>query len=160
MLKPLRHKPRNFRPFDPPTAGTGCRSGRTEIPRSVRGKHMQTKLDCSWRQGIDTDGLNPSDQARIRTIGLTAWMDEVCGRTIARPIVEPEIVRSTPLPEPAPCDLSPRKSPRTKRTCHCGRTFLARRKDAIFCSQACRSRSSRQSNGQGDTDNQNSSLQP
>ncbi|HKT87951.1 MAG TPA: hypothetical protein VJQ59_05920 [Candidatus Sulfotelmatobacter sp.] len=46
-----------------------------------------------------------------------------------------------------------RKSPRTRRTCQCGRTFLAKRADARWCSQACRSRASRSKNGQGDTDN-------
>jgi hypothetical protein len=35
------------------------------------------KLQCSWRAGFDTDGLNPEDRARIRAIGLSAWMDEV-----------------------------------------------------------------------------------
>jgi hypothetical protein len=42
---------------------------------------------------------------------------------------------------------SKRHAPRTRRTCVCGRTFLAKRKDARLCSDACRSRASRQSTG-------------
>lgn len=96
--------------------------------------------------GIDINGLNQNDQDRIREIGLSAWMDEtVATKTKTPHAAKPE--QSAPV--------ASRQSPRTRRTCQCGRTFLAKRADAQWCSQACRSRASRSrtKNGQGDTDN-------
>jgi len=93
--------------------------------------------------GIDINGLNQNDQDRIREIGLWMWMDEI----VAKP-------RPVKRAQSAPVDAN-RESLRTRRTCQCGRTFLAKRADAQWCSQACRSRASRSrtKNGQGDTDN-------
>ena len=46
---------------------------------------------------------------------------------------------------------------RTRKTCVCGRTFLAKRSDARFCGQSCRRRAAKR--GLTATDNQESCLQ-
>jgi hypothetical protein len=40
---------------------------------------------CSWLSGIDCDGLNPADRARVAEIGLSAWMDEVTSLAVSKP---------------------------------------------------------------------------
>jgi endogenous inhibitor of DNA gyrase (YacG/DUF329 family) len=81
--------------------------------------------------GVDIGGLSSEHQARIREIGLEAWMDEV-----SRPAA-----KSTETATPHPPGRAPR---RTERNCaQCDKPFLAKRADARYCSPKCRVRAVR-----------------
>lgn len=44
---------------------------------------MFSANQCTWEGPVDIGGLDPKDQARIRKIGLKAWLAEKekpCGR--------------------------------------------------------------------------------
>ena len=99
-------------------------------------------LECVWAAAIDFDGLNPEDRKRIAKIGFDRWLDEVAHRQQAQ-------TKNPIAPKPAPT--------RRRKTCPCGRKFLAKRADATYCSARCRQRASR--NGPAVTANENSSLQ-
>jgi hypothetical protein len=81
-------------------------------------------------EAISITGLSPEHQARIREIGLWAWMDEQAG------VIAPVTVKSV---EPKLESIT-----RHKQVCvACGVTFYSRRSDAKLCSNRCRLRSSR-----------------
>src|SRR5882762_9810691 len=88
---------------------------------------------------ISITGLAPEHQARIREIGLWAWMDEQSSECSTSETTPSEL--TSPKSKPA----------RTRRPCAvCGKTFLAKRADARLCSVKCRHRASRYGSG---TDN-------
>ena len=99
-------------------------------------------LECIWSAAIDINGLNREDRNRIAEIGFDRWLDEVADHQQAQP-------KTSTTPQSAP--------KRKRKTCPCGRKFLAQRGDAIYCSARCRQRASR--NGPTVTANENSPLQ-
>jgi hypothetical protein len=79
--------------------------------------------------GISISGLAPEHQARIREIGLWAWMDEQ-----ANP--QPPVATVSPASKAKP---ALKNLTRHRRECVvCGRTFYSRRSDARYHSAACR----------------------
>jgi hypothetical protein len=79
-------------------------------------------------EAISISGLASEHQARIREIGLWAWMDEQAAIKAPTVTVGPKLESIT----------------RHKRVCTvCGVTFYSKRSDAKLCSNRCRLRSSR-----------------
>jgi hypothetical protein len=89
-----------------------------------------TELERLKCHGVDIGGLSQADRQRIEELGLNAWLSEVEREQEQKRITVRSKIQN--------------RSSRTRKSCViCGKEFLAKRTDAVYCSDRCKMRGSR-----------------
>jgi hypothetical protein len=87
------------------------------------------RLKC---HGIDIGGLSQADRQHIEELGLNAWLSEAEKAQLQKRITQRSAAKIQ------------NRSSRTRKPCViCGKEFLAKRTDAVYCSDRCKMRGSR-----------------